>query len=148
MKQGAPVADVEDLFATHKPSFHHFNEAEIAVIRTNLLTWFTATKRSLPWRGTPPPWNRAEVPVKAAKKGKGKAAAEATGAAAAEEEAPIFADPAVLSSPYAIWVCEVMSQQTRIDTVLTYFLKWMQRFPTVHTLAAAETEEVNSVWAG
>jgi A/G-specific adenine glycosylase len=140
------MADIEDLFATHGPSFHQFSEAETAVIRTNLLQWFTATKRSLPWRGTPPPWNRAEVPTKAAKKGKGKAVDPT--AAAAAEEVPVFEDPAILSSPYAIWVCEVMSQQTRIDTVLTYFLKWMQRFPTVHSLAAAETEEINSVWAG
>lgn len=35
------------------------------------------------------------------------------------------------NDPYAIWVSEVMSQQTRIAVVLPYYSRWMQRFPTV-----------------
>jgi A/G-specific adenine glycosylase len=52
------------------------------------------------------------------------------------------------SDPYAIWVSEVMLQQTRVATVLPYYEKWMQRFPTVAALAAAPEEEVLRLWSG
>ena len=38
---------------------------------------------------------------------------------------------------YAIWVSEIMLQQTRVATVVPYFQRWMRRFPDVRTLAAA-----------
>eukprot|EP01065_Artemidia_motanka_P012240 TRINITY_DN16719_c0_g1_i1.p1 TRINITY_DN16719_c0_g1~~TRINITY_DN16719_c0_g1_i1.p1 ORF type:complete len:416 (+),score=103.88 TRINITY_DN16719_c0_g1_i1:446-1693(+) len=41
-----------------------------------------------------------------------------------------------------------MLQQTRVDAVVPYFTKWMQRFPTPLALAAATPDEVNAVWAG
>lgn len=50
--------------------------------------------------------------------------------------------------PYAVLVCEVMSQQTRIQTVLEYWARWMQAFPTIDALAAATTDEVLTQWAG
>lgn len=50
--------------------------------------------------------------------------------------------------PYAIWVAEIMLQQTQITTVIPYYLRWMQRFPTVHELAAAELDEVLKMWEG
>jgi A/G-specific adenine glycosylase len=50
--------------------------------------------------------------------------------------------------PYAIWVCEIMAQQTRIATVLPYWERWMARFPTVSALAAAEQGDVLAMWAG
>ena len=49
---------------------------------------------------------------------------------------------------YATWVSEIMLQQTRVETVIRYFLTWMERFPTIEALASASAEEVNSVWAG
>ena len=51
-------------------------------------------------------------------------------------------------SPYGIWVSEIMAQQTRIETVLPYWYKWMQRYPTVQSLALADEDEVNGLWAG
>ena len=51
-------------------------------------------------------------------------------------------------SPYATWVSEIMCQQTQVETVIRYYRKWMEKFPTVQDLAAASAEEVNSVWAG
>ena len=51
-------------------------------------------------------------------------------------------------SPYGIWVSEIMAQQTRIETVLPYWYKWMQRYPTVQSLAVADEDEVNGLWAG
>ncbi len=50
--------------------------------------------------------------------------------------------------PYAIWVSEMMLQQTQVATVIPYFERWMQRFPTVEALAAAEEAEVLHAWQG
>lgn len=50
--------------------------------------------------------------------------------------------------PYAIWVSEVMAQQTRIETVIGYYGRFMERFPTTASLAAAAEDEVLSMWSG
>lgn len=49
---------------------------------------------------------------------------------------------------YEVWVSEIMLQQTRVETVIDYYNKWMKRFPTVRSLAEASLDEVNSLWAG
>ncbi|KAL3358813.1 hypothetical protein AABB24_015745 [Solanum stoloniferum] len=49
---------------------------------------------------------------------------------------------------YAVWVSEVMLQQTRVSTVIDYFKRWMNKWPTLHHLAQASLEEVNEMWAG
>ncbi len=50
--------------------------------------------------------------------------------------------------PYAIWVSEVMLQQTQVATVIPYWHRWLERFPTVEALAAADEQEVLSQWQG
>ena len=50
--------------------------------------------------------------------------------------------------PYAIWVSEVMLQQTRVDTVVPYYRRWLRRFPTVRRLARARPQEVLAAWEG
>jgi A/G-specific adenine glycosylase len=50
--------------------------------------------------------------------------------------------------PYPIWLSEVMLQQTRIETALPYYQRFLRKFPTVGDLAAAEVEEVLAVWSG
>jgi A/G-specific adenine glycosylase len=50
--------------------------------------------------------------------------------------------------PYAIWVSEIMLQQTRVHTVIPYWQRWMARFPTVHALAEAPLDDVLAAWAG
>lgn len=52
------------------------------------------------------------------------------------------------SDPYAIWVSEIMLQQTQVSVVRDYFIRFMRAFPTVQTLAAAEETEVLQKWAG
>lgn len=54
------------------------------------------------------------------------------------------------SSPdaYAVWISEIMLQQTRVETVIPYFQKWMWLFPTVQALASASERDVLSVWEG
>nr|KYP57661.1 A/G-specific adenine DNA glycosylase [Cajanus cajan] len=63
---------------------------------------------------------------------------------------------------YGVWVSEVMLQQTRVQTVIAYYNRWMQKWPTIHHLAQASLEtncispcdcchfvqEVNEMWAG
>ena len=50
--------------------------------------------------------------------------------------------------PYAVWVSEIMLQQTRVETVLPYFERWMERFPTLESLAAASQQQVLATWEG
>lgn len=50
--------------------------------------------------------------------------------------------------PYAVWVAEIMAQQTRIESMLPYYKKWMKRFPSVKKLAQANEQDVLAVWEG
>ena len=51
-------------------------------------------------------------------------------------------------TPYRVWVSEVMLQQTRVETVVPYFERFLRRFPTVETLAAAPVDDVLEAWSG
>ena len=53
-----------------------------------------------------------------------------------------------IGDPYGIWVSEVILQQTRIDQGTDYWLRFMERFPTVESLAAATEDEVLRLWQG
>ncbi len=50
--------------------------------------------------------------------------------------------------PYGIWVAEVMLQQTRVQTVVSYWERWMQHLPTLEHLASATPERVLKLWEG
>ncbi|MFC4102375.1 A/G-specific adenine glycosylase [Paenibacillus xanthanilyticus] len=75
-----------------------------AYFSRELLDWYRANKRVLPWR-----MNR---------------------------------------DPYRIWVSEVMLQQTRVDTVIPYYERFLAKFPTITALAEAPEEEVLKLWEG
>lgn len=51
-------------------------------------------------------------------------------------------------SPYAVWISEVMLQQTQVATVIPYFERWLARFPDVSALAAAPLDDVLKAWEG
>ncbi|WP_339254031.1 A/G-specific adenine glycosylase [Sporosarcina sp. FSL W8-0480] len=51
-------------------------------------------------------------------------------------------------NPYYIWVSEVMLQQTRVDTVIPYYERFIKRFPTLFDLANAKEEDVLKMWEG
>lgn len=51
-------------------------------------------------------------------------------------------------TPYAVWVSEVMLQQTQASVVIPYFHRFMEKFPTVQALAEAPVEEVVKLWEG
>ncbi|MBQ7208957.1 MAG: A/G-specific adenine glycosylase [Lentisphaeria bacterium] len=50
--------------------------------------------------------------------------------------------------PYAVWVSEIMLQQTTVKTVLDYFPRWMERFPTLKSLAESTLDDVLKQWQG
>ncbi|MDJ1181070.1 A/G-specific adenine glycosylase [Roseofilum sp. BLCC_M91] len=50
--------------------------------------------------------------------------------------------------PYRIWISEIMLQQTQVKTVLSYYDRWLQAFPTLETLAQADLQQVLKLWEG
>ncbi|MEM9542217.1 MAG: A/G-specific adenine glycosylase [Cyanobacteria bacterium P01_E01_bin.42] len=52
------------------------------------------------------------------------------------------------SDPYKIWISEIMLQQTQVKTVIPYYKRWLERFPTVADLAAADGQTVLKAWEG
>ncbi|MCB1035405.1 MAG: A/G-specific adenine glycosylase [Acidobacteria bacterium] len=70
----------------------------------DLLTWYDACSRDLPWRKN--------------------------------------------QDPYGVWVSEIMLQQTRVETVIPYYQRFLERFPDVRTLAEAPIDDVLSLWSG
>lgn len=61
---------------------------------------------------------------------------------------PWRALPSEQANPYFVWLSEVMLQQTTVQAVIAYFLKFTERWPDIHALAAADNDEVMSAWAG
>ena len=51
-------------------------------------------------------------------------------------------------SAYRVWISEIMLQQTQVSTVIPYFERFMQRFPTLHALAEAPLDDVLHCWSG
>lgn len=52
------------------------------------------------------------------------------------------------AKPYPVWVSEIMLQQTQVDTVIPYFTRFMNAFPTVEALARAEQTQLLKIWEG
>lgn len=78
-----------------------FNKTEF---QQDLIHWFAAEKRDLPWRRT--------------------------------------------ADPYQIWISEIMLQQTRVDTVIPYYKRFIEKFPTLYDLAEADEEVLLKQWEG
>ncbi len=76
----------------------------LALFQKNILHWFAANRRPLPWRAD--------------------------------------------YTPYRTWIAEVMMQQTQMDRGVQYFLRWMERFPDVASVAAAPEEDLLKAWEG
>ncbi len=50
--------------------------------------------------------------------------------------------------PYAVWVAEIMLQQTRVETVVPFYRRFLARFPDIATLASADEAELLALWSG
>ncbi|XP_042395779.1 adenine DNA glycosylase-like [Zingiber officinale] len=120
-----PQGQGEDLYTSPLPlpDIEDFSPDDARRIRASLLDWYDAHRRDLPWRRT-------------------KTSSRGT-VNRSETESKVEAE-----SAYAVWVSEVMLQQTRVSTVISYYNRWMDKWPTIHHLAAASQEEVNEMWAG
>lgn len=136
---------------------------EVASFRRQLLSWYAASRRRLPWRGDPEPWSESKArkvvkPVKRVKLESRAAEVFPTLRATNEQrEGRLVIDledekdeftKFMVPCAYGVWVSEVMLQQTQVEVVIPYWTRWMKRFPTLDSLAAASEEEVNSYWAG
>jgi A/G-specific adenine glycosylase len=110
-RAAASSADIEDLAPPSGCRAAVGPTTAAAAVRAELLRWYDANRRDLPWR-------RAAEPAAGSGSGRGE-----------EQRA------------YAVWVSEVMLQQTRVPVVIDYYSRWMARWPTVDSLAAA-TQEV------
>lgn len=93
---------------------------QIATFQKNLLAWYRKNARKLPWRRPPNGWRAGR-----------------RGFSGGHE-----------IDPYKIWVSEIMLQQTQVKTVIPYYEKWIEKFPTVAALAKAPLEDVLKYWAG
>lgn len=51
-------------------------------------------------------------------------------------------------TPYRVWISEIMLQQTQVNTVIPYYLKFMEKFATLESLAKATDDEVMALWSG
>ncbi len=80
------------------------DDSYVKQFQDHLLTWYTESKRTLPWREN--------------------------------------------QDPYRVWVSEIMLQQTRVDTVIPYFERFTELFPTLQDLAYADEEKVLKAWEG
>lgn len=61
---------------------------------------------------------------------------------------PIERKKGIEPDPYRVWLSEIMLQQTTVATVRSYYQKFIERWPTIDALAAAETDDVMKMWAG
>ena len=50
--------------------------------------------------------------------------------------------------PYAIWISEIMAQQTRIEAMLPYYRRWMETLPDIYSVASCDDEKLNKLWQG
>ena len=109
------------------------NISRVAKVRTDLLHWYSANRRLLPWRG-----DTIEV---SALPSLYKAAAsdplniEQKLDTAIDVGGKASSTVTFVKSAYGTWISEIMLQQTRVETVIPYWLKWMDRFPDVISLA-------------
>ncbi|KAG5997958.1 hypothetical protein E4U52_002259 [Claviceps spartinae] len=94
--------------------------------RQSLLSWFdsVSTTRAMPWRKT---W----MPPRAS-----------------SETDQVLVREQLARRAYEVWISEIMLQQTRVAVVIDYWKRWMEKWPTIHELAAADPEDVLAAWRG
>lgn len=120
-------------FNCHFPLRHHAVQYHRPILlqgdrgktgRSALLAWFDKafTDRSMPWR-------KAFVQP-------------------ADYTDPDQLRKVLTQRAYEIFICEIMLQQTRVKTVIDYWTRWMEKWPTIYDLAKADEDEVMSAWRG
>ena len=139
-RRTSPTEDIEDLIGKH-PSLASVRD-DAPRLKDELLAWYDKSHRILPWRRN---FHSQHAPPPPGPRGDG---AEPREYWAGCDTAGAPANVPLHQYAYGVWVSEVMSQQTQIERVAQYWLKWVERWPDVSALAAATREEVNESWAG
>ncbi|KAK9281339.1 hypothetical protein L1049_004239 [Liquidambar formosana] len=103
-----------------------FCSDEAQKIRASLLEWYDQNQRDLPWRRIINHYDHQHQ----------------------HHHSTTIEEEEDARRAYAVWVSEVMLQQTRVQTVIDYYNRWMHKWPSLHHLAQASLEEVNEMWAG
>ncbi len=103
----------------------HLNTINPTLFQKSVINWYKKNRRRLPWRGDTFPYT---YPCNTLQE--------------------IGEIPDIKIDAYSIWVSEIMLQQTRVITVIDYYIKWMKKFPTIFILAQAKEEDVMKLWAG
>jgi len=109
----------------HNINYHRPLLLKDSATQTSFLAWFDsiAKDRQMPWR---------------------KAWLSPTSPSNDEEDFNV----ALAKRAYEVWVSEIMLQQTRVSVVIPYFNNWIEKWPTVEDLAAAQQNEVLAAWKG
>ncbi len=61
---------------------------------------------------------------------------------------PVDAAKGDVADPYRVWLSEIMLQQTTVEAVKSYFLRFIERWPTVRAMAKASEDDILRAWAG
>ncbi len=102
----------------HLATYHEFSNGQAQRTRERLLTWYGLCSRDLPWRIPPVQFGSIEVYDQ------------------------------YVQRLYITLVSESMLQQTQVKSVVSYFDKWVDRFPSLQILALADEQSVMACWAG
>lgn len=107
--------------------------------RADLLEWFDSVSslRSMPWRK---PWinpRLLELPE-----------ADGNSNINPDNPAALPLRQKLERRAYEVWISEIMLQQTRVAVVIDYWNRWMEKWPTIHDLAAASPDDVLAAWRG
>ncbi|GMH32108.1 hypothetical protein Nepgr_033952, partial [Nepenthes gracilis] len=106
-ENGRGAEDIEDLL--------RFNGDEIAVIGVSLLGWYDRNRRDLPWKRL-----ASDSSFRCEEKG--------------SSEGKDLGDEDEERRAHGVWVSEVMLQQTRVATVIDYYNRWVDKWPSIHHL--------------
>lgn len=106
-----------------------FSSEEREHIWRELLAWYDLNKKDLPWR-------KASTII-------GPSSDESN---PGDDE--LLKEMKIHQRAYEVLVSELMLQQTQVETVKNYFVKWMKRFPTIKDLSDASDDDVHGAWSG
>jgi A/G-specific adenine glycosylase len=118
--------------------------AAVKQLQVKLVQWYRNEHRYLPWRAGHV-CNSTDTTLLSSNLPSAETAVANLALRGAEARA---AAAAIHVTPYAVWVSEVMSQQTQLRTLLPYWVRWMALFPTPAALASADLDSVRDAWAG
>lgn len=131
---GSTVHAAQPLIRIHAPSYHRPYLLDQPDTAQQLLAWFDHKQhdRDMPWRQA---WIDPDAPHTS------KRPRIDTAESLSQEER-------IQHRAYEVWISEIMLQQTRVETVRNYWKAWMEKWPTLETLAKASVDDVLAAWRG